>query len=668
MIYVLLADGFEEIEALTPVDMLRRAGYRVKTVGIGSDVVTGAHGIPVKADLTEEDATPDGVRMVILPGGMPGTKNLAASDFVETMLEEVSAHGGDLAAICAAPTVLAKYGYLKGKRATCFPGFENELSGAVYTELPVVTDGKIITAKDMTEALAFSLSLLATLNAEDNEEKASAASGHRKAIDFEPTGNSWDDNALARLSDALTKRRLEAKLVGIDHGRRYTRIFIAPIKKEDIRVLIAKAQGVAEELGECARVIPPSLTQLTVGFELPRDGVATILLAPFLPALEEMSKTSFVFGEDMRGDPVYSDLAVLPHLLVKGAACSGKSTFVYDILTSILYNSSPKDVKFLLFTPQKSTYAAFAEAPHMLFPELHDTKEFLGVLGYLWEEIDRRRNAFSAIGLKNLQSYNNKVDDIPIPEYHLPRILFVADELPAMTATEAKAARELLHSILLLGRPVGVHMVLASRASLDEPLLDGIEGDFPSNLVFQSHVSAGSFLPSIFESSPAIDDSDMPGDAFFSPSALSSATRVQIALPTAETIDNIVARARERYGAPVYDTSSEALLALAEKYLKTYGGESEHRIAEGQSLSPTLSACLSDPRFQPMLTLAVREGKISTSFLQRKFAIGYSKAVQYLELFDRLGLLETVTEPGRSPYRKVCITEKDLVGLLDNLD
>lgn len=96
MIYVLLAEGFEEIEALTPVDILRRAGYRVKTVGIASDVVTGAHGISVKADLTAPEATADGVRMVILPGGMPGTKNLAASVFVETMLEEVSVHGGDL--------------------------------------------------------------------------------------------------------------------------------------------------------------------------------------------------------------------------------------------------------------------------------------------------------------------------------------------------------------------------------------------------------------------------------------------------------------------------------------------------------------------------------------------------------------------------------------------
>lgn len=167
MIYVLLADGFEEIEALTPVDMLRRAGCEVRTVGIGKKTITGAHGIPVCADLVSDEVTADGVRMVILPGGMPGTKHLAASAFVEETLAHVSREGGYLAAICAAPTVLAKYGYLKGKRATCFPGFEKELSGAVYTDLPVVTDGKIVTAKDMTEALSFSVALLSVADAEN---------------------------------------------------------------------------------------------------------------------------------------------------------------------------------------------------------------------------------------------------------------------------------------------------------------------------------------------------------------------------------------------------------------------------------------------------------------------------------------------------------------------
>lgn len=165
MIYVLLAEGFEEIEALTPVDMLRRAGYDVRTVGIAKKTVTGAHGIPVIADLTEKEASDEDVQMVILPGGMPGTKHLAASPFVEELLKRLSARGAHLAAICAAPTVLAKYGYLDGKRATCFPGFESELAGAVCTDLPVVTDGDVTTAKDMTEALSFSVALLAALDA-----------------------------------------------------------------------------------------------------------------------------------------------------------------------------------------------------------------------------------------------------------------------------------------------------------------------------------------------------------------------------------------------------------------------------------------------------------------------------------------------------------------------
>ena len=170
MIYVLLADGFEEIEALTPVDMLRRAGYDVRTVSIAEKTVLGAHNIPVVADLAAEEATAEGVRMVILPGGMPGTKHLVASPFVEEMLRAVFRTGGRLAAICAAPTVLARYGYLDGKRATCFPGFEEKLGGAVYTDLPVVTDGKITTAKDMTEALAFSVALLAALDGERGEQ------------------------------------------------------------------------------------------------------------------------------------------------------------------------------------------------------------------------------------------------------------------------------------------------------------------------------------------------------------------------------------------------------------------------------------------------------------------------------------------------------------------
>ena len=162
MIIVCLAPGFEEIEALTPVDVLRRAGLDVKTVAIGTDTksVSGSHGITVVADITERELSarsdfPACVEHIILPGGMPGSLNLDASPFVDKMLPLVKESGGHIAAICAAPLVLGRRGFLKEKKATCFPGFEQELVGATVTGEICVTDGNITTANGMEAALPF---------------------------------------------------------------------------------------------------------------------------------------------------------------------------------------------------------------------------------------------------------------------------------------------------------------------------------------------------------------------------------------------------------------------------------------------------------------------------------------------------------------------------------
>ncbi len=160
-----LADGFEEVEALCPLDILRRAGLSVTTVGVGGkDMICGAHGIRVQADIPDimfRDASPD---MIILPGGMPGSKNLDESRIVDSALRAASRRGAFLAAICAAPMVLGKRGYLDGKRAVCFPGFEEYLSGAsVDAESAVVRDGNIITAKGMGVAFDFGLELVRCL-------------------------------------------------------------------------------------------------------------------------------------------------------------------------------------------------------------------------------------------------------------------------------------------------------------------------------------------------------------------------------------------------------------------------------------------------------------------------------------------------------------------------
>ncbi len=160
MIIVLLANGFEEIEALTPVDMLRRAGLEVKTVGIHGKSTVGAHGIEVICDSTPEEIDLSQVTMAIFPGGMPGATNLDASNYTDKVISAVLKNCGHLAAICAAPLVFGRRGLLNGKNATCFPGFEGELIGARILDEDFVTDGNITTGRGMEYSLPFAKELV----------------------------------------------------------------------------------------------------------------------------------------------------------------------------------------------------------------------------------------------------------------------------------------------------------------------------------------------------------------------------------------------------------------------------------------------------------------------------------------------------------------------------
>lgn len=171
MIYMFLADGFEEIEALCPLDLLRRAGLEVRTVGIGGSVIQGSHGIKVTADMVDTDFDGKDIDMVILPGGMPGSVNLDASVTVDKALKLAAEKNAYLCAICAAPLVLGRRGLLAGKRVTCYPGFEHELTGASEIVTGVATDGKVITAEGMGVALDFGLALVAALTGKDQAER-----------------------------------------------------------------------------------------------------------------------------------------------------------------------------------------------------------------------------------------------------------------------------------------------------------------------------------------------------------------------------------------------------------------------------------------------------------------------------------------------------------------
>ncbi len=160
MIYLLLADGFEEVEALTPVDMLRRSGAQITTVGIGGKEITGARGIKVIADADETMVDIGDMDMLILPGGYPGYENLEKSAFVQKCIDTAVQKNIFIGAICAAPTLLGHKGLLQGKRATCYPGMESGLCGAQVEDRAVCVDGNMITSRSAATALAFSMKLV----------------------------------------------------------------------------------------------------------------------------------------------------------------------------------------------------------------------------------------------------------------------------------------------------------------------------------------------------------------------------------------------------------------------------------------------------------------------------------------------------------------------------
>lgn len=167
-VYIFLADGFEEIEGLTVVDMMRRAGLDIFMVSLNDSLkVTGSHNISIETDVALKDICPEDADMFVLPGGLPGTTHLCENETLGNILKGAAADGKYIAAICAAPSVLGGLGLLNGKKATCYPGFEEKLTGALHQTQNVVVDGNIITSRGMGTAIEFSAQLVGILKDEE---------------------------------------------------------------------------------------------------------------------------------------------------------------------------------------------------------------------------------------------------------------------------------------------------------------------------------------------------------------------------------------------------------------------------------------------------------------------------------------------------------------------
>ncbi len=171
MVYIFLAEGFEEIEALAPLDIMRRAGIEVKTVGVTGEYVTGAHKITIKADVFTNEVEYAGMEAVILPGGLPGTTNLEKDNCVQGAIDYAVENNKLICAICAAPSILGHKGLLNNREATCYPGFEDSFGGGKYLKQSVVKSDNFITSNGMGSAYEFGFAITAYLTSQDVADK-----------------------------------------------------------------------------------------------------------------------------------------------------------------------------------------------------------------------------------------------------------------------------------------------------------------------------------------------------------------------------------------------------------------------------------------------------------------------------------------------------------------
>lgn len=176
MIYVFLAQGFEEVEALAPIDLLRRCEKEVITVGVNDNIIVGSHNIPVVTDtVTQEVVLDDELEMIVLPGGMPGTINLENNPVVQQAIDYCMKNNKYIGAICAAPSILGHKGLLDGKDAVCFEGFESQLGNANILDAPVAVDGNIITARGAGVAIQFALRLAEAVTSKERSDVLKAS-------------------------------------------------------------------------------------------------------------------------------------------------------------------------------------------------------------------------------------------------------------------------------------------------------------------------------------------------------------------------------------------------------------------------------------------------------------------------------------------------------------
>ena len=468
-----------------------------------------------------------------------------------------------------------------------------------------------------------------------------------------------------KLVETLANFGVKTKIMNICCGPTVTRYELQPEIGVRVRSIANLSDDIALHLAAAGvRIEAPIPGKDAVGIEIPNKTVSIVYLRNLIenPAFEnQKSKLSVCMGMDVAGSPIYMNIAKMPHLLIAGATGMGKSVCINSFIVSLLYKARPDEVKLMLIDPKKVEFGVYNGLPHLLVPVVSDPKKAAGALAWAVNEMERRFLLIEEVGVRDLDSYNEVTREDPEREY-LPKIVLIIDELADLMMTARDEVENSICRIAQKARAAGMHLIIGTQ----RPSVDVITGLIKANVPSRVACTVASQV----DSRTIIDVSGAEkllgrGDMLYAPVGCMKPMRVQGAFVTDKEIENIVEFLKNgktyEYDRSVIESIEKEAARCGEK--KKGRGSSDIDSYDGEEDKATILA--SDDAIFPAMEIAVEAGNISTSLLQRKLSLGYSRAARIVDKLETLGVVGPYE--GAKP-RKVLITREEYLEMRMNYE
>ena len=428
-----------------------------------------------------------------------------------------------------------------------------------------------------------------------------------------------------KLQKTLYSFGVSAKVENVSVGPAITRYELKPAEGVRVSKIANLADDIALNLAaETIRIEAPIQAKQAVGIEVPNKEKEAVHLREVLESEDfqnNKSKLTVALGKDVAGNIQLADIAKMPHVLIAGSTGSGKSVCINTIISSIIYNAKPSEVKMVMVDPKVVELSVYNGIPHLLIPVVTDPKKAAGALAWAVQEMDNRYNLFAAKGVRDIKGYNKAIEKEE-GQGTLPQIVIIVDELADLMMVAAKDVEEAICRLAQKARAAGMHLVIATQRPSVDVITGLIKANVPSRIAFavSSQVDSRTILDSV-----GAEKLLGKGDMLFFPTGFPKPVRVQGAFVSDEEVEKIVGFVKKN-GTANY---SEDILETIENSNKT-----EKELAQEQAEDDE-----TDPFLMDAIEAVIEQGTASTSFIQRRFKVGYARAGRIIDQMEERGII-----------------------------